>query len=62
MRGIHDGPGSIEGYYFQTALMQPKLSYDAYMTELDRVTAEQVAQAANSLRYHSSWFLKGVEA
>ena len=62
MRGIHDGPGSIEGYYFQTALMQPKLSYDAYMTELDRVTAKQVAQAANSLRYHSSWFLKGVEA
>ena len=62
MRSILDGPGSIEGYYFQTALMQPELSYQQYMNELDRVTVGQVAEAANSLRYHSSWFLKGVEA
>ena len=62
LRSVHDSPGSIEGYYFQSALAKPALDYDAYLRELDRVTPEQLVAAANTLQYHSSWFLKGVDA
>jgi len=62
LRSVQDSPGSIEGYHFQSALTDPALTYEAYIAALDRVTAEQVAAVAGKLSYHSSRFLKGVEA
>ena len=36
------------------------LTPDAYMAALQAVTAEDVVAAANTLRLHSTYFLKGV--
>lgn len=62
LRSVQDSPGSIEAYHFQEAMTDPALPYDRYMAALDAVTVEMAAQAAKALRYHSSRFLKGVEA
>lgn len=60
LRGTHDTPGSIEGYYATAALSGMKLTPDTYMDAVRAITAEQVAKAAASLKLHSSYFLKGV--
>jgi len=59
LRGTHDSPGSIEGYYATAALSGMKLTPETYMEAVRAVTAEQVAKAARSLKLHSSYFLKG---
>ena len=60
LRGTHDAPGSIEGYYATAALSGMKLTPDTYMDAVRAVTREQVAAAAKSLRLHTTYFLKGV--
>ena len=56
---VHDSPGAIEGYYATGILSglawSPKEYADAVMT----VTAEDVAEAAKTLQYHSSFCLRG---
>ena len=60
LRGTHDSPGAIEGYYATTALSGMKLSVEDYMEAVRAVTAEQVSAAARQLRLHTTHFLKGV--
>ena len=60
LRGTHDSPGSIEGYYATAALSGMKLTPAAYMDAVRAVTKEQVAEAAQQLRLHTTYFLKGV--
>ena len=60
LRGTHDAPGSIEGYYATAALSGMKLTPDTYMDAVRAVTKEQVAAAAKTLRLHTTYFLKGV--
>ncbi len=62
LRGTHDAPGSIEGYYATSALSGMNLTVEAYMDAVRAVTAEQVAAAARTLTLHTSYFLKGVDA
>jgi len=62
LRGTHDSPGSIEGYYATAALSGMKLTPDAYMGAVRAVTGAQVAEAARQLRLHTTYFLKGEEA
>ncbi len=62
LRGTHDSPGAIEGYYATVELSGLKLTPEAYMAAVEAVTAEQVAQAARTVRLHTTYFLKGVEA
>lgn len=59
LRSTHDSPGSIEAYYATAALSGVKMTPERYMDALAAVTAEQVADAARSLRLHSTFFLKG---
>lgn len=61
LRSIHDSPGSIENYYATGALSGLKLSAQDYMTQVQRVTAEQVAEAAKKVELHSVFVLKGVQ-
>ncbi len=61
LRGTHDSPGSIEGYYATAALSGLKLTPAAYMQAVQAVTAEDAAAAARSLQLHTVYFLKGVE-
>jgi predicted Zn-dependent peptidase len=59
LRSTHDSPGSIEGYYATAALSGLGLTPDAYMQAVEAVTKEQVVAAANTLKLHSTYFLKG---
>ena len=59
LRASHDSPGAIEGYYATAALSGMPLTVAEYMAAVEAVTIEQVAAAARTLQYHSSFFLKG---
>lgn len=60
LRSTHDSPGSIEGYYATAALSGMGLSPQQYMEAVERVTREDVTAIANTVRLHSTYFLKGV--
>jgi predicted Zn-dependent peptidase len=62
LRATHDSPGSIENYYATAALSGLGLTPEAYMARVEETTVAQLQQAANSLRLHSVYFLKGVTA
>ena len=61
LRGVHDSPGAIEGYYATTALSAREQTPEAYADDLRAVTAEQVAEAAATVSLHTVYFLKGVQ-
>lgn len=60
LRGVLDSPGTIEGYFSTAALSGLCLSLPEYRTAVENVTLEDVEEAAKALRYHSSFFLEGV--
>ena len=62
LRGTHDAPGSIEGYYATTAISGMGLTPQQYMDAITLVSPEQVAAAARTLKLHTGFFLKGVGA
>ena len=60
LRAVHDSPGSIENFYATAALSGLKLTPQTYMTAIENTTLEQVVAAANTVRLHTVYFLKGV--
>lgn len=62
LRGVHDSPGSIEGYETTAAISELPLSVEEYYRAVEAVTAADVAAAAKFLKLHTTYFLKGVEA
>ena len=62
LRGIYDSPGSIEGFFSVRAIGGLALTVDQYREAVEKVTAEAVTEAAKTVRLHTSYFLKGVEA
>ena len=60
LRGTHDSPGSIEGYYATSAISGMKLTVSDYMEAVRAVTKEDVARMARLLKRHTTYFLKGV--
>lgn len=61
LQTIHDSPGAIEGYYASGILSGLAWSPKAYADAVAAVTAEDVAEVAKTLRYHSSFCLRGEE-
>ena len=59
LRGTHDSPGSIEGYYATSALSGMNMTPEVYMDAVRAVTKEQICEAARQLRLHTTYFLKG---
>ncbi len=59
LRATHDSPGAIEGYYATAAISGLKLTPQAYMEAVRRISLEDVVSAANSLTLHTTYFLKG---
>ena len=57
LRTVHDSPGSIEGYYATAALSGLGTELQAHAAVIAAVTAEDVARAAGTLSYHSSFIL-----
>ena len=60
LRGTHDSPGAIEGYYSTGALSGMGMTPEVYMEKVNAVTVEQVAEATRTLKLHTTYFLKGV--
>ena len=60
LRGIHDSPGSIEGFYGSAALSGMALTPEAYRRAVEETTVTDVAEAAKTLKPHTVYFLKGV--
>ena len=60
LQGVHDSPGSIEGYYVSGVLSGMDKTPEAYIQAVEEVTAESAAQAAKTLSLHTEYFLKGV--
>ena len=59
LRATHDSPGSIEGYYATAALSGLGMTPGEYMEAVEALTLADVVAAANTLTYHSGFFLKG---
>ena len=59
LRATHDSPHAIEGYYATAALSGMGMTPRQYMDAVEKVTMEQVVAAANTLKQHSTYFLKG---
>ena len=62
LRSTHDAPGSIEGYYATSALSGMTMTPAEYMEKIHSTTLDQVVAAANTLKLHTTYFLKGVDA
>ena len=62
LRGVHDSPGSIEGYETTAAISELPLSVEQYYRAVEAVTVEDVAAAAQTVSLHTTYFLKGVDA
>ena len=60
LRGTHDSPGAIEGYYATMALSGMGMEPDAYMQAISDVTTADVVAAAGTVKLHTAYFLKGV--
>ena len=59
LRGVEDSPGSIEGYYATAGISGIRRTAGEHADAIRAVTAQQVAEAANTLRLHTTYFLKG---
>lgn len=59
---VHDAPSAIENYYVAAGLAGHDLSPQAYLDAVQAAGTDAVAAAARSLRLHTVYLLKGVEA
>lgn len=62
LRGIYDSPGSIEAYEFSSVVIGVALSLEQIGERVQAVTMDQIIEVARSLRHHTTYYLKGVEA
>ena len=60
LRATHDSPGAIENYYATAALSGMGMTPEVYADAVRAVTREQVAAAANTVKLHTTYLLKGV--
>lgn len=59
LRAVYDGPGAMESYFSTTVLSGVDRSPEAYAQQVRQVQIADVVAAANTVRFHSSFFLKG---
>ena len=62
LRGIYDSPGSIEGFFSVAAIGGLALTVEQYRQAVENTTLADVVAAAKTLKLHTTYFLKGVEA
>ena len=59
LRAVYDGPGAMESFFSTTAISGSDRSPERYADEVRAVQIADVVAAANTVRFHSSFFLKG---
>lgn len=62
LRGVYDSPGAIESYEFVMAVGRAPMTTEEYLERVQSVTLQQVTEAAKTLKLHTTYFLKGVDA
>jgi len=62
LRGVHDSPGAIEGYYATGNLSGLGMTPEQYREKVEQVTMENVVAAAGTVKLHTRYFLEGVGA
>lgn len=60
LRAVYDSPGAMENFFSTAAISGLQRTPEVYATEIQAVTAADVVSAANTITYHSAFFLKGV--
>lgn len=61
LRATHDSPGAIEGYYATAAISGLGRTVEEYAEQVRRVTREEAAAAAATVKLHTTYILEGVE-
>lgn len=61
LRGTHDSPSAIEGYYNAALIGGLRMTPAEYIRAVESTTLEQVVAAAQSVELHSTYFLKGAD-
>jgi predicted Zn-dependent peptidase len=59
LRSIYDSPGAMEAYFSTAAISGLSQTPEAYAQQIRAVTCQAVAQAAQTVQHHSTFFLKG---
>ena len=59
LRAVYDSPGAIESFFSTAAISDLGRTPESYAAEVNAVTLEDVVAAANTVRFHSAFFLKG---
>ena len=59
LRAVYDSPGAMENYFSTGALSGLDRTPERYADEIRAVTLPDVVEAANTVCFHSSFFLKG---
>ena len=60
LRSTPDSPGALEGYYGTALISGLGWELEQYIQAVEAVTAEDVARAANTVKLHTVFLLKGV--
>lgn len=59
LRGVHDSLGGMENYYANRNIAGPRLTLEEHMAAVEAAAVQDVVAAANTVRLHSTYFLKG---
>ena len=59
LRTTHDSPGAIEGYYASAALSGIGMTPAEFMEAIEKVSIQNVAEAAKTLQLQTVYFLRG---
>ena len=62
LRGVYDSSSAIESFEFSMAMSKLALTQEEYIRRVQSVTLEQVVEMAKTLKLHTTFFLKGVDA
>ncbi len=59
LQSVSDSPAAVENYYSTAACSGLGRTPQQYLQQVEQVTAQQVAQAAQTLQKHTVYFLRG---
>ena len=61
LRAVYDSPGAIESFFSTAAISGLGRTPETYAQQIQAVTVADVVAAANTVSFHSAFFLKGAD-
>ena len=62
LRSVPDSPGALESYVSLGGISGGHLPLEEYIARVEQVTLDDVIRCAGTVKLHTVYFLKGVEA